>query len=130
MSITPRQRAAYLRTAYRAGDRAEARVGRRSATVDRALRELGVKQGGFVTAQNPFSRAMPPGWNARALDRLRGAARLLPAKEGEGVLGSWREHHLLIGADPRRLAVLARRFWQNAIVVVRVGAPARLMELR
>jgi hypothetical protein len=129
MSITPRQRAAYLRTAYRAGTRAEARIGRRSSSVGAVLKKLRVRQGGFVTAQNPFSRPMPPGWNERALTRLRAAARRLPMVEGEGVFRRWRERHLLIGGDPRRLAVLARRFLQNAVVVVRIGAPARLKEL-
>jgi hypothetical protein len=69
---------------------------------------------------------MPPGWNARMLARLRQAARRLPAAEGHGGDGRWQERHLLLAADPRRIAVLARRFRQAAIVTVRVGRPARL----
>ena len=72
---------------------------------------------------------MPEGWNARMMARLRTAARRLPTAEGEGRGWGWAERHLLVAADPRRAAVLARRFRQNAMVVVRVGAPARLVLL-
>jgi uncharacterized protein DUF3293 len=121
---------AYRRTEYEA-DGAAARVGRGSASVDALLRRLGARQGGaFVTAWNPWSRRMPAGWNARMTARLREAARRLPSVEGEGRGRGWSERHLLLVADPRRAAALARRFRQNAIVVVRSGAPARLVLLR
>lgn len=121
--------AAYRRTAYEAAG-AAARVGRRSAEVDALLRRLGARQGAFVTAWNPWSRRMPAGWNARMMDRLREAARRLPSAEGEGKGRGWSERHLLLAAHPRRAAALARRFRQNAIVVARTGAPARLVMLR
>jgi hypothetical protein len=128
-SAEARLRAAYRRSVYAAAA-AEARISRRSPAVDALLRRLGARQGGFVTAWNPFSRRMPPGWNARMLARLRAAARRLPQAEGEGGDRRWRERHLLLAGDPRRLMVLARRFRQAAIVVVRQGAPARLVVLR
>jgi hypothetical protein len=121
--------AAYRRTAYEAGG-AVARVGRRSPAVDALLRRLGAREGAFATAWNPWSKPMPAGWNARMMARLREAARRLPVAEGEGRARGWTERHLLVAADPRRVAVLARRFRQNAIVVARVGAPARLALLR
>ena len=121
--------AAYRRTEYEAGG-AAARVGRRSASVDALLHRLGARQGAFVTAWNPWSRRMPAGWNARMTARLREASRRLPSAEGQGRGRGWSERHLLIAADPRRAAVLARRFRQNAIVVARIGAPARLVLLR
>ena len=73
--------------------------------------------------------------HARRLERAhdgaaRQAARRLPSAEGEGSGRDWPERHLLLATDRRRAAVLARRFRQNAIVVVRVGAPARLALLR
>lgn len=123
--MTARLHAAYRRSRYEAAG-AVARIGRRSAALDALLRRLGARQGGFVTAWNPWSRPMPPGWNARMLARLRQAARRLPAAEGHGGDGRWREAHLLLAADPRRIAVLARRFRQAAIVTLRVGQPARL----
>ncbi len=135
--------AAYARTDYEAGGGAVARIGRRSAAVDALLRRLGARQGAFVTAWNPWSRRMPPGWNLRMLARLRAAARRVPRAEGWGrgrepvpragwrvrpePAGAWAERHLLLAADPRRAAVLARRFRQHAIVAVRAGAPARLV---
>ncbi len=121
--------AAYRRTKYEAAG-AVARVGKRSAAVEALLRRLGAREGAFVTAWNPLSRRTPPGRNARMMARLREATRRLPAAEGEGRGRGWSERHLLLAADPRRAAALARRFRQNAIVAVRIGAPARLVLLR
>jgi len=119
-----------LERAYRASDYEAAgvvvRVGRRGPAVDALLARLGVRQGGFLGAWNPLSRRMPAGWNRRMQARLVQAARRLPAAEGWGGTPRWREAHCLFGADPRRLAVLARRFRQAAFVVVRRGQPARL----
>lgn len=119
---------AYRRTDYEAAG-AIARIGRRSPAVDALLARLGVREGAFVTAWNPFSRAMPWGWNDRMGQRLRDAVRHLPQAEGWGRAqgGGWAEQHVLLGADPRRIAVLARRFRQNAIMVVRRGQPGRLL---
>ena len=120
---------AYRSTDYGAAG-AVARIGRRSAAVDTLLRRLGAREGAFVTAWNPWSRRMPSGWNARMMARLREASRRLPSAEGEGRGRGWAERHLLVAADPRRAVALARRFRQNAMVAVRIGAPARLVLLR
>jgi uncharacterized protein DUF3293 len=121
--------AAYRGTDYEAAG-AVARIGRRDAETDALLKRLGAREGAYVTAWNPWSRRMPPGWNARMMARLREAARRLPSAEGEGRGRGWSERHLLLAADGRRAAALARRFRQNAMVVARVGAPARLVALR
>ena len=126
--MTARLLAAYGRTEYEAAG-AVARVGKRGAAVDALLRRLGAREGAFVTAWNPLSRKTPPGRNARMMARMREGARRCPSAEGEGRGRGWSERHLLLAADPRRTAALARRFRQNAIVAVRVGAPARLMTL-
>lgn len=106
-----------------------ARIGRRSAAVDRLLRRLGARQGAFVSAWNPWARRFPAGWNERRHAALRAVARRLPFAEGWGRGRGWAERHLLIAGDPRRLAVLARRFRQRGIVAVQCGAPARLVLL-
>ncbi len=124
--IPARLRRAFLASRYEAAG-AVARIGRRSPGVDALLAGMGVRQGGFVGAWNPFGRRMPPGWNHRALARLRAAARRLPQAGGRGGLGRWWEEHLLLGGDPRRLAVLARRFRQAAWVRLRRGGPAALV---
>jgi len=131
--MTPGLVAAYRRTAYRAEGGAVVRVGRRSPAVESLLRRLGRgrrQAGAFVTAWNPFSRRMPRGWNERMQARLRQAARRLPVAEGCGIGRGWAERMLLLAADPRRVAVLARRFRQNAVVVVGSGRPAALVLLR
>lgn len=127
--MTARLLAAYRRSTYEAAG-AVARIGRRSPGVDALLARLGVQAGGFVTAWNPLSRRMPDGWNHRMQVRLQAAARRLPGAPGHGGDGRWREAHRLIGADPRRLLVLARRFRQAAIVTVARGQPARLRLIR
>jgi hypothetical protein len=119
-------RAAYLRTGYEAAG-IVVHIGARSAAMDALLRARGARHAGFVTAWNPFSRKRPAGWNARMLARLRQAARGRVLAEGVGGAHRWWERHLLVGADPRRLVALARRFRQNAIVLVAPGRSARLV---
>jgi len=119
-------RAAYARTDYEAGGIAT-RIGRRSAALDALLRRQRTRQAGFVTAWNPFSRAMPRGWNDRMLARLREAARGHVLAEGWGRGRGWAEQHLLLAGDPRWIARLARRFRQHALVMVAPGRPARIV---
>lgn len=126
--VTPALLRAYRRTAYAAGG-AVARIGRRSPALDALLTRHGGRAGGFVGAWNPYSRPMPPGWNRRMDAALRRHARRLPVVPGEGAARGWREEHLLVVADPRRVAVLGRRFRQAAVVVVRRGQAARLRPL-
>ncbi len=119
-------RAAFARTAYEAGG-ITCRIGARCAAMDALLRARRWRSAGFVTAWNPFSRRMPPGWNARMQNRLRAAARGCVLAEGWGRGQRWAEHHLLIAGDPRCLARLARRFRQHAIVVLAPVRAARLL---
>ena len=125
---TPALLRAYRRTAYTAGG-AVARIGRRSPALDALLARHGGRVGAFVGAWNPYSRLMPPGWNRRMDAALRRHARRLPCVPGEGTARGWREEHLLVVADPRRVAVLGRRFRQAALVVVQRGREARLRPL-
>lgn len=117
--------AAYRRSTYEAAG-ATVRIGRRSEAVDALLARLGARQGGFIGAWNPGSRRMPDGWNARMQTRLDASLRRLASAPGHGGHGPWREAHRLVGTDPRRLVVLARRFRQAAIVTVARRRPARL----
>lgn len=124
--MRPALRAAFRRTAYEANG-VVVRVGRRSAAMDALLRQRGLRAAGFITAWNPFSRPMPPGWNRRQQARLREAAGRAVLAEGWGRGRGWAEHHLLLAGDPRRIAVLARRFRQHAVVTVGPFRPARLL---
>ena len=117
--LTPALLAAYRRTRYVVGD-VVVRIGRRSAGAS-PLREAV-----FITAWNPYSRRMPVEWNrrmqARLVERLR-AADYVPAV---GADRGWSEDHLMVAMPAVKAAVLARRFRQNAIVVLRRGQVARL----
>ena len=128
-SLSPRLLHAYRRTEYRSGE-AVARIGRRSAQIDAVLRAMGARRGAFLTAWNPASRRLPAAMNRRRQDRLTALLRRMPWRAAEGGWRGWREAHVLAAGDPRRLATLARRFGQNAIVAIAMGRAARLVLLR
>lgn len=122
--MSPRLRRAFLATAYEAAG-IVVRAGSRSPALDALL----PGPAAFITAWNPLSRRMPPGWNARMQARLRAMAPRVLA-EGAGRGHGWAEHHLLVAGDKRRIRVLARRFRQHAVVLVAPGRPARLCPVR
>jgi Protein of unknown function (DUF3293) len=103
------------------------RIGRRSPCLDSLLVARGVRTAAFVTAFNPFSRRMPPPWNWRMQKRLAQAVHRSTVAEGKGTWRNWSEAHLLLFGDPRPAIRLARRFRQNAVVIVRLRQPARLL---
>jgi hypothetical protein len=93
------------------------------------LQQLGTRQGVFITAWNPLSRPMTPGWNHRMQRALRQRLRRFPMLTGRGVLHQWEEEHLLVAIDPRRLLGLARLFRQRGVLVLRLRQPVRLVLL-
>lgn len=102
-------------------------IGRNSPGLDRMLCCHGVRVATFVTAYNPRSQRMPPAWNRRMQARLIHAARHVPLLEGRGCWRGWCESHILLLGDPRPAIRLARRFRQNAVVIVRLRQAARLL---
>lgn len=122
---TPAVLRAYRASTYTAG-RVVARVGQRpdGVTGRWAGRDLVL-----LSACNPGGRRLPDGWNRRMMDRLRETLRGTDHADGEGRLGRWSEPLLLAAMSPRRGLVLARRFRQNAVVVLRDYRPARLLLL-
>lgn len=131
--VGPRLARGWRITAYEAAG-AVARLGHRSCAVDALLAAARARQGAFIGAWNPLSRAMPRQWNDRMLGRLRRLARRAGLRflEGRGhaTRPAWQEEHLLILGDLRPVIVLARRFRQHAILRVRLRAPSRLLVLR
>jgi peptidoglycan/xylan/chitin deacetylase (PgdA/CDA1 family) len=123
--VTPRLLRAYRATRYEA-DGIAVVVGRRSPAMDSLLRRFGVRTAVFVTAWNPRSRLMPAGWNQRMQRALAERLRKVAVLPAAGASRGWREEHVLALAAPHRIARLARTFRQNAVVVVRLGAPATL----
>lgn len=119
--IHPALLKAYRETCYETAGIA-VRVGRRCAAMDRLLLSHRVRTAVFITAFNPMSRVMPPGWNRRMQASLLTAVRrrrpMLPAR---GHLRHWSEDHVLVFGDPRPMIRLARRYRQNAIVIVGRG---------
>jgi hypothetical protein len=117
---------AYRTTCYEV-EGVEVRIGKRSRAMDGLLLSYGVREAVFITAYNPYSRVMPPGWNRRMQARLRGFARRRPVLSGIGSLRRWSEAHLIVFGEATPVRQLARRFRQYAIVVVRKGHPPRIL---
>jgi hypothetical protein len=119
---------AYRASCYFAGAHA-ARIGQRAPALDALLGSWRAAEGVFIAAGNPFSRRMPPGWNAQRHAALRERLRGLPYVEGRGGAKRWWEAHCFIGISAARGKRLARLFRQNAMVALRRGGKARLIWL-
>jgi hypothetical protein len=117
---------AYRASCYFAGAHA-ARIGQRAPGLDALLSAWRVPEGVFIAAGNPFSRRMPPGWNAKRHAALQERLRCLHYVEGKGGAKRWWEAHCFIGMSAARGKPLARLFRQNAMVALRRGAKARLI---
>ncbi len=120
---TPAVLRSYRLSTYRAGA-VVARIGRRPDGLDGARVPLVL-----LSACNPGGRRRPDGWNRRMMRRLGEAMRRIVHVAGEGRLGRWSEPLLLAAMAPARGIVLARRFRQNAVVLLRPRRPARLVLL-
>ncbi len=83
----------------------------------------------LLGACNPGGRKRPDGWNARMMDRLRVVLRRFRLVEAKGSLHLWSEAMLLVPMDPRQAIVIARRFRQNAIIVISTRRRTRLVIL-
>nr|WP_220790319.1 DUF3293 domain-containing protein [Gluconacetobacter takamatsuzukensis] len=120
---------AYRRSLYRAGG-ISVRVGQRPVPdgpgVPGWWRRGDVV---FVSAANPGGRRRPDGWNRRRMRALAGCLAGCERHEGEGRLGQWAEPLLAVRMPLARGRVIARRFGQNAVLLVRGGGLARLVFL-
>jgi len=83
----------------------------------------------LLTAHNPHSRRQPPGWNARMLRALDAALSRHAWREAASGKGAWREIQRLVAMDARAGRVLARRFRQNAVLVLKPHQPPLLVIL-
>ena len=124
-ALPARMLLAYRKSSYEAGG-IEVHIGRRSLAMDRLLSSHGVREAAFITAYNPFSRVMPPGWNRRMQTRLVQVLRRRPILPAQGSWRGWYEAHVLVLGDARWVRRQIRLFRQNGIVIVRSGQPPRL----
>ncbi|KAB8123552.1 DUF3293 domain-containing protein [Komagataeibacter medellinensis] len=125
MPPTPAVARAYRLSTYHAPGLPVVRIGHRPS-----WRSV-VPQGDVVllSAYNPGGRRRPDGWNRRMMRRLASALAGLPHVLGEGRLGRWSEPLYAVRMPLARGIVLARRFRQNAVVVLHGNRPARLVYL-
>ncbi|WP_075631543.1 DUF3293 domain-containing protein [Novacetimonas hansenii] len=83
----------------------------------------------MLSACNPGGRRRTDGWNTRMMARLAHDLRHVPHYPGEGRLGRWSEPLYVVKMGLAPALRLARRYRQNAVVVVRRGQAARLVYL-
>ncbi|TLU72931.1 DUF3293 domain-containing protein [Lichenicoccus roseus] len=133
MAIAPPTHAilrSYRLSRYEAGH-AVLHVGRLVSGLDPAWREASRRQGlVLLSACNPGGRRRPDGWNDRMMQRLAQVVQAAPRPvlhaAGHGVLGRWSEPLVMVAIDRRRGIAVARRFRQNAVILVSRDARARL----
>ncbi len=128
MSLPSHLDLAYRRSRYSVAG-FELVVGRRCGALDGLLAGMGVREAVLLTAWNPASRRMPRRWNDKMMAALRARLGSTPALPASGADRAWAEDCLLVAGDTRRLAALARRFRQAAVVGCRRGQQVRLLSL-
>jgi hypothetical protein len=130
---------AYRATDYTArgnGSLVVMRIGHHSLAADRLLARMHATSGAFITAWNPFGKALSTRVNQRwscELKRdlgVRGVAFV--DGEGRGITGEWPAEASLLafGLSRREASAIGRRYRQNAVVYVPQGRPAELVMLR
>lgn len=83
----------------------------------------------MLSAYNPGGRLKAEGWNQRMMQQLKAFLSDYKWVEGKGTLHDVSEPLLMVAMDPRKAKVLARKFRQNAIVLIRDQRYARLVFL-
>jgi hypothetical protein len=124
--MNPRLLRAYRCTNYHVSG-IDFHIGRRSAALDTLLHKAGVRTAVLISADNPFSRKMPGGWNIRMRTRLQERLRRRITLPAYGSWRNWCEHHFFVLGPIGPSQNLARFARQNGIVIVRRGQPPRLL---
>src|SRR5262245_40006870 len=127
-------RAAYETTEYRVTDSPVGplaiRIGEVSDALDRLLALSGATGWAYVTACNPRSVVVPDDENRLRSEALRQRLARFTTYRGEGV-GPGRHppeaSFLVLGIEEAEAEDVGAEFGQNAVVVGRPGAPARLL---
>jgi Protein of unknown function (DUF3293) len=128
LTISAHLRLAYSATEYRVAG-CSLRIGRRSPTVDGLLAGMGTREAILITACNPRSRRSSANRNARMMGRLHAMLRRRTVFPAESGAGRWLEAQFLAAAPEAWASVVARRFGQNAMVVLRPRQKPRLRVL-
>jgi hypothetical protein len=128
LTISAHLRLAYAATEYRVAG-SSLRIGRRSPTLDGLLAGMGTREAVLITACNPRSHRSSANRNARMMGRLHATLRRRTVFPAESGTGRWIEAQFLAAAPEAWASVIARRFGQNAMVVLRPRQKPRLRVL-
>ncbi|CAK7193399.1 hypothetical protein COMNV_01614 [Commensalibacter sp. Nvir] len=80
----------------------------------------------MLSAYNPGGRLKPEGWNKRQMGVLADYLVRYEYYEGKGSLNNKSEPLFLVAINPAKAIYLARKFRQNAIVIIRNGRLTKL----
>lgn len=114
LSPTAKINAAYKESLYQAGS-----VSTKINQYPKGISEK-LHQTTFVlfSAYNPGGRLRPLGWNIKMMERLEQCLSKYEYVYGQGSLKEVSEPLLMVNIDPRKAIYLARKFRQNAIVLI------------
>jgi hypothetical protein len=90
---------------------------------------MGVRAAVLITAWNPRGRRLPAACNERRMRLLHAALRRIPTYGASSGEGRWVEAQFLAACPEACASVLARRFGQNAIVILAKAQRPRLRVL-
>jgi len=105
------------------------RIGRRSFALDGLLLGMGAREAVLITACNPRGRLSSENRNAAMMRRLQAALRRRTSFPAQSGAGRWTEAQFLAACPEAWACVVARRFGQNALVVLRPRQKPRLRVL-
>jgi hypothetical protein len=127
-------RAAYEATEFRVSDSPVGplaiRIGEVNDSLDRLLGMSGVARWAYITACNPRSVVVPDDENRLRTEALRERLARFTAYRGEGVGADGHPPEasfLVLGIEEAEAEDVGAEFGQNAVVVGRPGAAARLL---
>lgn len=129
--------AAYRATAFWVEDAAYGSFsihdGKPSEQLDHLLRVQGFSEWAYITPCNPGSRQLSDSENVERMRQFTEQLRQLGFRfyhgKGVGTIGSWPPEPslLVLGITEPEAVRLARQFDQEAILLGRIGEPARLL---
>lgn len=126
---------AYRATNYRvhATEPFALRIGRTCAACDALLDTHGVTTAAYLTAWNPYSKAVSDAANAagqaKLIEELNDVSTAVLSGEGSGETGDWPPEPSLfaMGISREIATILAQKYQQNAFVWIERGKAAELV---
>lgn len=125
LPATNKIRSNYIKSIYQAGT-VKIRIGYYPLNLPKRYKS---KKLVMMSACNPGGRIKAKGWNKRMMQKLSLYLSGYDYRKGTGTLRNFSEPLFMVTMDPSKAIVLARKFRQNAIVVIQEQRLSRLVFL-